>query len=96
MAKYLSRLLPSLAESIHATESTVDLMIKVKNEKILIAFNMVSFDVKILLTSVSANKPIHITLVLIYNRSETTTILRKVKTKSFLLLCAANVQFGIQ
>lgn len=51
---------------------------------------MVSFDVKILLTPVSANKSIHITLSLIYNTNKI-KILRKVKMKSLLLLCAANV-----
>lgn len=52
---------------------------------------MVSFYVKILITPVSANKSIHITLSLIYNTNKITKILRKVKIKSLLLLCEANV-----
>lgn len=39
---------------------------------------MVSFYVKILITPVSANKSIHITLSLIYNTNKITKILRKV------------------
>ena len=50
---------------------------------------MVSFYVKILITPVSANKSIHITLSLIYNTNKI-KILRKVKMKYLLLLCAAN------
>ena len=52
LAKYLAKLLSPLAQCNYIINSTKELMIKIKNEKIPENYEMVSFDVKSLFTSV--------------------------------------------
>ena len=62
LAKYLAKVLSPLAHSEYTIRSTIDLMNKVKNERIPQAFSMVSFDVKSLFTFVPLEKTIDIAL----------------------------------
>ena len=68
-------------------------MNKVKNERIPQGFNMVSFDVKSLFTSVPLKKTIDIAFERIYLRKEIETILTKNEMKNLLILCTRNVHF---
>ena len=56
LAKYLAKVLSEYAYSECTIRSTIDLMNKVKNERIPQGFSMVSFDVKSLFTSVSLER----------------------------------------
>ena len=62
LAKYLARLLSPLAQSNYPINSTKDLMIKMKNEKIPENYKIVSFDVKSLFTLVPLEHTIDILL----------------------------------
>ena len=93
LAKYLAKVLSPLAYSEYTIRSTIDLMNKVKNERIPQGFSMVSFDVKSLFTSVPLEKTIDIALERIYLRKEIATILTKNEMKNLLILCTKNVHF---
>ena len=84
-------MLPPLAYSEYTIRSTIDLMNKVKNERIPQGFSIVSFDVKSLFTSVPLEKTIDIALERIYLRKEIVTILTKNEMKNLLILCTKNV-----
>ena len=60
LAKYLAKLLSPLAQSNYTINSTKDIMIKIKNEKIPENYEMVSFDVKSLFTLVPLEHTIDI------------------------------------
>ena len=60
LAKYLAKVLSPLTYSEYTIKSTIDLMNKVKNERISQGFSMVSFDVKSLFASVPLEKTIDI------------------------------------
>ena len=66
VAKYLAKVLSPFAYSEYTIRSTIDLMNKVKNEKIPWGFSMVSFDVKSLFTFAPFEKTIDIALERIY------------------------------
>ena len=70
VAKYLAKVLSPLAYSEYTIRSTIDLMNKVKNEKIPRGFSNVSFDIKSLFTSMPLEKTIDIALERIYLRKE--------------------------
>ena len=56
---------------------------------------MISFDVKLLLTSIPFTETIDIILDCVYNCKEMSTILTKNETKKLLTLCTKNVQFTL-
>ena len=93
LAKYLAKVLSPLPSSEYTIRSTIDIMNKVKNERIPQGFNMVSFDVKSLFTSVPLKKTIDIAFERIYLRKEIETILTKNEMKNLLILCTRNVHF---
>ena len=68
-------------------------MNKVKNERIPQGFNIASFDVKSLFTSVPLKKTIDIAFERIYLRKEIESILTKKEMKNLLILCTRNVHF---
>ena len=93
LAKYLAKVLSPLTYSENTIRSTIDLMIKVKSERIPQGFSMLSFDVKSLFTSMLLEKTIAIALERLYLRKEIVTILTKNKMKNPLILCTQNVHF---
>ena len=68
-------------------------MEKIKQETIPDEYEMVSFDVKSLLTNVPLEKTIHITLERIYDRKEINTQITHPEMKELLTLCTKNVHF---
>ena len=94
LAKYLAKVLPPLAYSEYTIRNTIDLINKVKNERIPPGLGMVSFDVKFLFTSVPLEKTIDIASERIYFRKEIVTILTKTEMKNLLILCTKNVHFA--
>ena len=66
LAKYLDQLLSPLTRSRYTVNSTKDLAVKIKNEKVPQNCNMVSFDVKSLFTSVPIEYTIDIIIKQIF------------------------------
>ena len=93
LAKYLAKLLSPLAQSNYTINSTKDLMIKIKHEKIPENYEMVSFDVKSFFTSVPLQHTIDVIIKRIYEKYETTTIFTKHEMRNLLTICAKNVHF---
>ena len=94
LAKYLAKLLFPLAQCNYTINSTKDLMIKIKNEKIPENYEMVSFDVKSLFTSVPLEHTIDIIIKRIYEKHEITTVFTKNEMKKLLPICTKNVHFS--
>ena len=94
LAKYLAKLLSPLAQSNYTINSTKDLMIKIKNEKIPENYEMVSFDVKSLFTSVPLEHTIDIITKRVYEKHEITTEFTKPEMKKLLTICTKNVHFS--
>ena len=94
LAKYLAQLLSPLTRSRYTVNSTKDLTVKIKNEKVLQNCNMVSFDVKSLFTSVPLEYTIDIIIKRIFEDHEITTIYTKSEMKKLLTLCTKNVHFS--
>ena len=94
LAKYLAKLLSPLAQSNYTINSTKDLMIKIKNEKIPENYEMVSFDVKSLFTSVPLEHTIDIIIKRVYEKHEITTEFTKPEMKKLLTICTKNVHFS--
>ena len=93
LVKYLAKLLSPLAQSNYTINSTKDLMIKIKNEKIPENYEMVSFDVKSLFTSVPLEHTIDIIIKRIYEKHEITTVFTKHEMKKLPTICTKNVHF---
>ena len=68
-------------------------MIKIKNEKNPENYEMVSFDVKSLFTSVPLEYTIDIIINRIYEKHEIATVFTKHEMKKLLTICIKNVQF---
>ena len=66
LAKYLAKLLPLLAQSNYTINSKKGLIIKIKNKKISTNYEIISFDVKSLFTSVSLEHATDIIIEQIY------------------------------
>ena len=94
LAKYLDQLLSPLTRSRYTVNSTKDLVVKIKNEKVPQNCNMVSFDVKSLFTSVPLEYTIDIIIKRIFEDHEITTIFTKSEMKKLLTLCTKNVHFS--
>ena len=70
LVQYLAKLLSPLAQSNYTINSTKDLMIKIKNEKTPENYEMVSFDITSLFTSVPLEHIIDIIIKRIYVKHE--------------------------
>ena len=90
MAQLLSPLIPSR----YTVNSTKDLLIKIKNEKVPQNYNTVSFDVKSLFTSVPLEYTIDISIKRIFQDHEITTIFTKSEMEKLLTLCPKHVHFS--
>ena len=87
--------LSPLAQSNYTINSTKYLMIKIKNEKIPENYEMVSFDVKSLFTSVPLeHTTIDIIIKRIYEKHEITTVFTADEMKKLLTICTKNVHFS--
>ena len=69
-------------------------MVKIKNEKIPENYEMVSFDVKSLSTSVPLEHTIDLIIKRIYEKQEITAVFTKNKMKKLLTICTKNVHFS--
>ena len=94
LAKYLDQLLSPLTRSRYTVNSTKDLVVKIKNEKVPQNCNMVSFDVKSLFISVPLEYTIDVIIKQIFEDHEITTIVTKSQMKKLLTLCTKNVHFS--
>ena len=83
LAKYLAKLLSPLAQSNYTINTTKDLMINIKNEKIPENYKMASFDVKYLFTLVPLDT---IIIKRIYDKHEIATVFTKNEMK-LLTIC---------
>ena len=94
LAKYLAKLLSPLCTSEYTIQSTADFIKKIKEEKVPEGFQLVSFDVKSLFTSVPLEDTIEIILHRIYDNNEICTEISRDEMKSLLILCTKNVIFS--
>ena len=94
LAKYLAKLLSPLSRSQCTVNSAKHLIKLIKHEEILTDYQMISFDVQSLSTSISLDKTIEIILQRIYNRNEVTTEIPKKVMKELLLLRTKEVHFS--
>ena len=69
-------------------------MIKIKNEKIPENYEMVSFDVKSLFTSVPLERTINIIIKRIYEKHEIATVFTKPEMKKLLTICTKKFHFS--
>ena len=70
LAKYLAKLLSPLSQSQYTVKSTKDLIQKIYNVNVPHGFNMISFDVKSLFSSIPLEEAINGALDIIYHRKE--------------------------
>ena len=77
LAKYLAKLLSLLCQSDYTVNSTKQFTEQIKHDKIPEGYQMMSFDVKSLFTSMPLNKTIKVTLERIYDRKEINTDIPK-------------------
>ena len=91
LAKYLAKLLSPLSLSQYTIKSTKDFIQKIHNVNVPHGFNMISFDVKSLFTSVPLEETINIALDRIYYPKEIETSISKNDMRN--LLCTKNVHF---
>ena len=93
LVKYLPKLLSPLAQSNYTINSTKDLMIKIKNEKIPENYEMISFDVKSHFTSVPLEHTIDIIIKRIYEKHEIKVFMKN-EMKKLLTICKKNLHFS--
>ena len=89
-----SKILGSTFITFNTVNSTKDLVVKIKNEKVPQNCNMVSFDVKSLFTSVPLEYTIDIIIKPIFEDHEITTIFTKSEMKKLLTLCTKSLHFS--
>ena len=77
LAKYLAKLLYPLSQSQYTVKRTKDFIGKIQNVNALHGFNMISYDVKSLFSSVPLEETINVTLDRIYHRKEIDTSISK-------------------
>ena len=90
----MAKLLSPLSFSQYTVNSTKHFIKSSKHEKTPVGYQMISFDVKSLFTSIRLDKTIEIILQRIYNRNEITTQIPKKVMKELLLLCKKEVHFA--
>ena len=91
----MTQLLSPLTGSRYTVNSTKGLIVKIKNKKIPQNWNMVSFDVKYIFTSVLLEYTIDIFIKRIFEDHEIAIIFTKCAMKKLLTLCTKNVQPGL-
>ena len=91
LAKFLTKLLSPLSQSQYTFKSTKDFIQKIHNVNVPHGFNMISFDVKSLFTSVPLEETINVALDRIYHWKEIETSIGKNDMHNLLLLCTKNV-----
>ena len=77
LADYLAKLLSPLSQSQYRAKSIKDLIQTIHNVNVPHGFNMISFDVKSLFTSVPLEETINVALDRIYHQKEIETSIRK-------------------
>ena len=95
LAKYLAKLLSLLSQSDYTINSKKHFIEQIKYDKIPEGYQMMSFDVKPLFTSIPLTKTIEFTLERIYDWKEINTNIPKTIMKEMLLLCTKDVHFFI-
>ena len=93
IAKHLAKLLSSLSRSQYTVNSTKHFIKAIKQEKIPAGYQMISFDLKTLFTSIPLNKTIEIIFQRIYNCNLITTQIPKKVMEELQLLCTKEVHF---
>ena len=93
LAKYLAKLLSPLSQSQYTVKSTKDFINKIKNVNVSHGFDIISFDVKALFTSVPLEETINVALDRIYHRKEIDTPISKNDMRNLSLLCTKNIHF---
>ena len=93
LSNTLCRLCSPLSQSQHTVKSTKDFIEKIRNVNIPHGFNMISFDVKFLFSSVPLEETINVALDRIHHWKEIDTSISKNDTRNLLLLCTKNVHF---
>ena len=82
-----------LSQSQYIAQTTKDLIEKIGNVNVPHGFDMISFDVKSLFTSVPLEERINLVLDRIYHRKETDISISKNDLRNLLLLYTKNVHF---
>ena len=80
-----------MSQSQYTFKSTKDFIQKIHNVNVPHGFNMISFDVKSLFTSVPLEETINVALDRIYHWKEIETSIGKNDMHNLLLLCTKNV-----
>ena len=94
LSKYLAELLQPIAKSEYTINSTKDFVQKIRNKVIENEFEMVSFDVVSLFTSVPLDFTIDIILKKVYDEKLITTKLKREEMKTLLQLCTKDMHFS--
>ena len=94
ISKYLASLLQPIAKSEFTIDSTKDFVHKIKSKKIQQDFEMISFDVASLFTSVPLDFTIELILKKVYNEKLITTRLKREELKTLLELCTKEMHFS--
>ena len=94
LTKYLAKLLSPLSRSQYTVNSTKHFVKSIKHEKIPTGYQMISFVVKSLFTSILLYKTIEMILQRIYNCIEITTQIPQKVMKQLLLLCTKELHFA--
>ena len=92
-AKYLSKLLATLAKSEYTIENSKQFVEKMKDIKPNPEYEMISFDVVSLFTNVPLERTIEIILEKVYTKKLINTKIPRNKMKSLLYLCTKDVHF---
>ena len=93
LGKVLSKSLSPLCQSDHNVRSTKGFIQNIKQDSITTGYNIVSFDVKSLLTNVPLDRTINVILKRIYDDNELRISVSRNKVKELLFLCTKNVHF---
>ena len=93
LSKYLASLLQPIAKSRFSVESTKDFVQKIREKKIEDGYEMISFDVVSLFTSVPLDFTIDLILKKVYDERLITTKLEREELKKLLELCTKEMHF---
>ena len=94
LSKYLAELLKPLTKSQYSVESTKDFIERIKNKKIQHDYDLVSFDVVSLFTSVPLDYTIELILNKIYVDKRIETKLTREEMKELLVTCTKEMHFS--
>ena len=94
ISKYLANLLQPIAKSEYTINSIKDFVEKIRSKKMGTEFEMISFDVVSLFTSVPLDFTIELILNKIYNEKLISTKLKCTEMKTLLELCTKDMHFA--